>query len=343
MPPSQLAEKITVKEITNGAELERLIPEWESLWLRCPDATPFQLPDWLYNWWILFGKGGLRVIALRADGRLAGLAPFYLNNEGGEINFIGTGITDYLDLLLAQELIGAGAGLIFKALFRDASGWDECELRNIRETSPVLELKDFDGITVSSRPEVPCPVLKLPASTDDFDSTLSKAYLTRLKRAKKGLEKLGRMEFETAGKENAREFMDAFFRFHDLWWDMKGEDGGLRCGEIKEFHRRVAEGFCARGILRLYGMRLNGELRSVVYGFASRGRFYSYLGGYDPALEKHSPGAVLIWHAIKESIRDGLCQFDFLRGGEGYKYLWGARDRMNYMVRMKRVYFHHGI
>jgi CelD/BcsL family acetyltransferase involved in cellulose biosynthesis len=31
-------------------------------------------------------------------------------------------------------------------------------------------------------------------------------------------------------------------------------------------------------------------------------------------------------HAIEQ---DGAMEFDFLRGNEGYKYRWGARDRSN--------------
>jgi hypothetical protein len=32
---------------------------------------------------------------------------------------------------------------------------------------------------------------------------------------------------------------------------------------------------------------------------------------------------------MEEAIRDGAREFHFLRGGEGYKYGWGAVDRYN--------------
>ena len=38
------------------AEVERLVPEWQALWRRIPDATPFQSPEWLLSWWSCFGN-----------------------------------------------------------------------------------------------------------------------------------------------------------------------------------------------------------------------------------------------------------------------------------------------
>ncbi|RUX44983.1 GNAT family N-acetyltransferase, partial [Mesorhizobium sp. M7A.F.Ca.CA.002.09.1.1] len=61
---------------------------------------------------------------------------------------------------------------------------------------------------------------------------------------------------------------------------------------------------------------------------------YAYLGGFDPAYAEESPGAILIGHAIVESIREDAREFDFLRGQEAYKYGWGAADRWT----MRRVW-----
>lgn len=57
---------------------------------------------------------------------------------------------------------------------------------------------------------------------------------------------------------------------------------------------------------------------------------YTYLGGFNPALEALSPGTVIIAHAIDEAIGEGRCAFDFLRGREAYKYAWGAADELTY-------------
>ena len=56
---------------------------------------------------------------------------------------------------------------------------------------------------------------------------------------------------------------------------------------------------------------------------------YYYLSGYDPELDKLSPGTLIIAHAVECAVREGATTFDFLRGAEEYKTSWGAKPRMN--------------
>jgi CelD/BcsL family acetyltransferase involved in cellulose biosynthesis len=49
-------------------------------------------------------------------------------------------------------------------------------------------------------------------------------------------------------------------------------------------------------------------------------------------MNKLSPGAVLLGWVIEEAVAEGMAEVDFLRQREAYKYLWGARDRINYKV-----------
>jgi CelD/BcsL family acetyltransferase involved in cellulose biosynthesis len=72
---------------------------------------------------------------------------------------------------------------------------------------------------------------------------------------------------------------------------------------------------------------LEGRILAVDYGFLHARRAYYYLGGFDPEAAKVSPGTLVVAHAIEEAIREGACEFDFLRGQEPYKYKWGAHDR----------------
>jgi CelD/BcsL family acetyltransferase involved in cellulose biosynthesis len=62
---------------------------------------------------------------------------------------------------------------------------------------------------------------------------------------------------------------------------------------------------------------------------AHGGRSYAYLCGFDPDFDYESPGTILIAHAIEQAVRQRDAEFHFLRGGEQYKYRWGAVDRWN--------------
>src|SRR2546423_15045046 len=103
----QKGSSIVIEEVQSLDELERLRPEWEDLWLRSPQATPFQSPAWLLRWWKYLGPGELWVLVVREQEELIGIAPFVIHEEdrSGEKQLLlfGTGVSDYLDLIVAPE------------------------------------------------------------------------------------------------------------------------------------------------------------------------------------------------------------------------------------------------
>ena len=91
-----------------------------------------------------------------------------------------------------------------------------------------------------------------------------------------------------------------------------------------EFSDETAPRFLEAGLLRLYGLRLDGQIIAAYYGFmhSSGGvrRAYFYLSGFDPAYAKFSLGRLIVEHAIRSAIAERASEFDFLRGNEPYKY-----------------------
>jgi CelD/BcsL family acetyltransferase involved in cellulose biosynthesis len=81
-----------------------------------------------------------------------------------------------------------------------------------------------------------------------------------------------------------------------------------------------------QGLLRLHTLRLGGQAAAAFYGFATPTRWVYYLGGFAPGFERYSPGTLAVGHAVERAIQAGAQSFDFLRGGEAYKYAWGALD-----------------
>jgi len=57
-----------------------------------------------------------------------------------------------------------------------------------------------------------------------------------------------------------------------------------------------------------------------------------YNSGFDPQYSYLSPGLVLKAYLIRKSIEEGKKRFDFLRGGEKYKYDLGGKERKLYKV-----------
>lgn len=319
----------SIVEITSSGELEALRPEWSSLWDRCPQATPFQTPEWLWAWWRhLFRGGKLWTLALRDNGRLAGLAPLFIYGEvTRRAAMVGAGITDYHDILVEPGIAREGADLILRHIMENGARWDECEWGDLNPESALA----MDGAD-----DTACPVLELPGSYEELLNGLPSKFRADVRRAQNRLSRIDGARLERARPEETPEFLDALFRLHTAAWEARNETGVLACPEMQAFHREAADGLLKRGCLRLWGLRMERELQAVIYGFAARGRVYAYLGGFNPVLAKLSPGRVLMGYAIRDSIEQGIREFDFLRGSEEYKYLWGARDRMT-----RRLTFRH--
>lgn len=323
---------LEIDEANTAEALEGLRTEWSGLVRNCVSATPFQSPAWLIPWWKWFGSGKPMVVTIRAGGRLAGLAPLYINtDDNGErvVRFMGTGLSDYLDAVFEPGIEIIGADAVLRRIAERSASWDRCDLQEIREGSFLLSAGLPGGLEGRMTEQGVCPVLYLPGTAGELERMFSHDGRTGARRAMKRL-KLGSVaEAASADKATLSSFMDSLFELHCARWRNLSLQGVLADGQIQSFHREVAEGMLEEGMLRLYRLRYNGEDAAVVYGFALHKRFYSYLGGFDPRLSKLSPGRALMRHVMTEAAGEGIKEFDFLRGSEPYKYGWGAKDRIN--------------
>jgi CelD/BcsL family acetyltransferase involved in cellulose biosynthesis len=297
-----------VEVIGSLEELERLRPEWSELYGRCPRATPFQSPQWLIPWTRrLFQGGKIIALAMRSNGELTGFAPLFVwGMEQRTVSFLGAGISDYGDLLFAPGLERECAAAMWGFLAEYRSGWDILDLQEVRSGSALLDARNREKCSV-------CPVLELSAWPDVMDAK----QRTDLRRARNKL-----------GKSAAAEFtcdIETFFRLHEARWDAM-EDS------IRRFHCEAAAEFLRSGDLRIALLRVDNAAAAAIHAFKARRTVYCYLSGFDPAMAKLSPGAVLLGWLVEQAIAEGMTEIDFLRHPEPYKYLWGARDRVNYKI-----------
>jgi CelD/BcsL family acetyltransferase involved in cellulose biosynthesis len=92
-----------------------------------------------------------------------------------------------------------------------------------------------------------------------------------------------------------------------------------------------------RGVLRLYGLRLNGRLIASLYTLFEHDTACCYLQGFAPDYAHYSPGTHLLGVVIADATRDGKLRIDFLRGREPYKNHWGACEVPTFRVQTHRT------
>jgi CelD/BcsL family acetyltransferase involved in cellulose biosynthesis len=310
-----------IEVITDPEELETLAPYWLDL-CRRKEVTPFQTPMWLLPWWRHFGSNDLAVIVSRSGDSIDAIAPLYIlrDDESDESLglFLGTGISDYLDV------IGDASLVIDEMSNLNCQLWD---LQQLQPSSSMLAVPLPEGFSENVEDQEACPVLPLDGKS--FEDLGSTHFRKKLRYYRRALEPSGEVRIETPTADTLDDLLTSFFELHAARWKRRNLPGVLADDVTQQFHRDVARRMLDAGMLRMYAIRCNERVVAVFYGFALNGIVYYYLSGYDPDLEKQSIGTILVAHAVEQAVRDGATTFDFLRGAEEYKYAWGATDRMN--------------
>jgi CelD/BcsL family acetyltransferase involved in cellulose biosynthesis len=323
-----------VEILDSESDLQGIASEWLALWREDRRATPFQSPYWNLAWWRHLSTGGtLAVVAVRDRGELVGLAPWQAGDlEGGKraVRFIGGGITDYLDVLSKPHYWIRWGEDVARNVLRQMR-CDECDFDELRPESPLLNGVSHDLLKHVER-RSPCPVLALTGSDDQPGGAIPQSTSRAVGYYRRRLGRTHQFDIEAANPQNIDYLLHELIRLHGELWSARGQAGVLSRREIADFHHEAATGLLRAGALRLYLLRIHGRSAAVFYGFCWHQRTYYYLGGFAPEFARLNPGTLVIDHAIEQATREGSCEFNFLRGGEGYKYWWGAHDRFNYRL-----------
>lgn len=318
-------------EIVPDAEaLAALAPAWWDLWRRTPAATPFQSPAWLIPWWRRFEPGELFTLVAYRDGRLVGLAPFYIENGayGRRVLPVGISISDYLDVLLDPAHAAEAGEALVKAALGAGAAWDTWCLEELRPEAAALGLPIPPGCAEEIVDQSACPVLLL-GSGGNLTDILPKTKRRKLNLARNRAARRGSVILQQADAAMVGPVLDHLFRLHGARWESRGEAGVLADDPVQRFQCEAAPALQAAGLLRLYVLRIDKDVAAVYYGLANGQDAYAYLTGFDPAFQFESPGTIIIAHAIEQALIEGARTFHFLRGQEPYKYEWGAADRWN--------------
>ncbi len=323
--------------LDTDAALWALAPEWEALWRRVPDASPFASPAWLLPWWRQFGTGAPRVAAQRMDGRLSGVLPLYRLDEPGirKLLPIGAGTTDHLDALLEPDV---AVGPLLQAALDHArsDGVDVCDLIEVPPGSALHGIAPAGWRTHWAEGQ-PCPVLALPASVAGLAAVVPANTLRKLRMNRNRAARAGGFMIETAVPGTVQTLLTELIRLHQARWAAQGEPGSLAGPAVPAFHRDAAPALLEAGALRLQALRIGGEVAAACYTLlAGTDRILFYLSGFDAAHSFVSPGTLLLAAMVEQAIEEGRREADFLRGREAYKYAWGAIDRVNASCRLAR-------
>jgi len=333
-----IRDEFSIRETTDLESLKLLVPEWDALWQQCPNATPFQRPEWLMPWVEVFQPREIWVLQVRRNHQLVGLAPLFVDHWTPKpvVSTLGAYTSDYLDWLIDGRSAGQILQSILDYMDGDALAAAGLELSNVPRGSHLLG-PDFPSQgEFEVTPDETCPILRLPKTMAGLRTVAHGGQFRNLQKARRRAERVGQVQVEVATRQTLDELLEALIRLHEARWEQVRMPGVLADGAAQEFHRRAARGLLGCGVLRLYGLRLSRVLIGAMYTLSERDVVYCYLQGFDPDYSEFSPGVQMMGTVIEEAVRAGKQAVDFLRGREPYKYSWGAQDEPSFRLRRRR-------
>ncbi|GBD11201.1 hypothetical protein HRbin23_00853 [bacterium HR23] len=309
---------------------------WEDALAHSPGDTLFLTPLWQQTWWKHFGVGKQPLLySFWAGVRLLGVAPLCL--EGDTLAFLGeTDLFDYHDFIVPRGEEGA----FYPALVHALAGlpWRTLRLLSLREGSPALEhlppLARQQGWTCQVEEEDVAPGMPLPGDWEAYLRALDRHDRHEVRR------KIRRLTQDTLAHCYAIDdpntlwgFLDEFFT---LMRQSMEEKSRFLTPQREAFFREVGVALAERGILRLYFLEYAGHRVASALCFDYKGQRLLYNSGFNPAYGHLSVGLVLKALTIKDAIERGLAYYDFLRGGEEYKFRLGGRSRRLFRLTLRR-------
>jgi CelD/BcsL family acetyltransferase involved in cellulose biosynthesis len=260
---------------------------------------------------------------VRYQGKAVGIAPLLVRNDTA--SFIGSSdICDYLDFVVEP----GNEERFFSELLDNlnAEGILRLELVSLRPDSTVLtslvKIAPRQAWQISCSQEDVSVELALPATWEEYLQLLSSKQRHELKRKLRRLNEEGELNYRYS-TDASRHDVDIFLR---LFRDSRQDKAAFLTPQMESFFRAVANAMAEQKLLRLNILELDKKPVAATMCFDYKDTMYLYNSGYEPDYSWLSVGVVSKALCIQDSIERNKKLFDFLKGGEAYKYHLGGHE-----------------
>lgn len=325
---SARAESYQVETLRRIDSPDELAAHWRQLPQVAQEFT--QSVDWtLVAAERLYGADALRVVQARKNDQVIALAPLGVTNGGGVERLEILGATTlfepcgfgYCDdealATLCRAVVGLGRPLVLQRIAGDGALLQTFK-RAARGRGQLLEFK------ASGSPFVP-----IAGSWDEYLQGLSSRRRQDYRRARRNLEKAGKVEVEIRRPtpDEVEPAMAEAMRVEAASWKGRGGSAMLTNPRLSGFFLQLAQRLARQGQLRLCFLRLDGAPIAMQIGVVHAGRWWVLKIGYDERWAEHSPGIQLMWDALRAAFEERLSSFEMLGSAEPWLSIWTRQER----------------
>jgi CelD/BcsL family acetyltransferase involved in cellulose biosynthesis len=324
---------LTTDVLTTTAAVNAIFPEWEALARHDLIEGFFRTPFWYLSWIRnMRPDAAPAVIVVRDGDKIVGIAPFCrlrYNACMWALSLAGEDLVcgEYLDVLARHEHRPAVMLAVWNTINQMRPQWDLVVLGAALVDGDLARVAQSwaaaSGFMFRAEEDRVSPFIELPTAYDAYFATLGRKRRKNLARARRILEQHGvEVRLYTQPKELGPA-IDTLIELHSLRWNRVQKSGTLGQPGFREFLKELSKAETqGRSFFRLYMMASRGRPVAAMLNFHYGKSALQFQNGFDPdwELAQHSPGSLLILHAIHRAIEEGLTCYDFLRGAEDYKF-----------------------
>ena len=321
-----MSAEIPCRVTVENLDLEGLSALWHREESRLRWTCPFVLPPWLSSWWSIFGGGVNPLIAVVRQGDLIiGVAPLMVRDE--TVRFLGDpDVCDYFDF----AVLPGWEPIFFRTLMGDlrARELTDMDLGPVRPGSAVLgffsKQEPLSGCQRSTVEDEVFLEADLPSTWEEFLRQLDGKQRHEVRRKLRRLHDAGDIRFRVV--RSTSRLTDAMEIFLRLFAMNREDKATFMTDRMAAFFRALAFALADEGLLRLFFLELDGQPVASVFCFDHQSTRYLYNSAYDNAYSEIGVGLMCKVLSIKAAIDEGLSTYNFLKGGEIYKYRLGGKE-----------------
>ncbi|MFM7785861.1 MAG: GNAT family N-acetyltransferase [Gammaproteobacteria bacterium] len=319
---------------SSAERIESLRESWNALFARCSERVVFSSHAWISSAYRSYPESRPLVLLVYEDKKLAAVFPFALRDirlKGMRVRAVVHGASDradyagfLIDPCLNPRLVVSR--VIRRLLELQAElGWRIISLANLseRDSSSVLfrELLEREGFGGSAPSDVTPRVLLAGPFEEAKKVSNVKRRFRKLSESREVSVVLG------ASADDA--LVSRLVALHEKSYP----GAAFNSVRGREFFTSLCSDPVFREWVEVCTVTVDGELIAAHFGFYLDRRLYYYVPMFDQRYAAYGPGQYLLWRMLHHYRELGAEEFDFLRGGEDYKYQW-----MNDVTRNFRVW-----
>ena len=329
--------------VTSGEGVRALAPDYAHLHQLAGNSLPFALPEWHLCWCAHFLNRDERIsdqpvfcVVRKAAGGCVAILPLILTRRRigplrvGSLDLLGA--DPALTEIRAPVVAPGYERLAVHAVHRALAALPDWDWINWRGIGPAFAA----ALALEANPHwyetIEDYLLDLPPSWEEFRAQLPRNVRESLRHCYNSLKRDGHT-FELVVARTAPEVgraLDAFLPLHAMRANMAStaiatHPNRFAGRAVQQFLYDVCDALAARDAVRIFQLRIGGDIVAARIAFVVGDTVYLYYSGFDPAWARYSIMTTTVAEAFRYAIANGLKCVNLSLTREQSKMRWRPR------------------